>query len=467
MQFNLQIPDLNILERETIDQLRSPKWHAERRKRLTASNFGIICKAKVQKTLETKLKDVLYKKDTYYKIKAIKYGQENEERALQKYKEIHSSYVIRSTGLWVHKEFQYFGCSPDALVNENGILEIKCPYSVKDIHPGTAIKAGKLDFLSEDGMLKEWHNYNFQIQDQLAITQKKWCDLCVYSSKGIYIVRIFQKKSFIDNMFQKLQDIYFFYYLPEIVDPTDLCKRRWWPNYNLSTDKHLIFFPHNELIKDFQYYKEIKGKNYTIAKYEFIDCYIKSITFEDFDSLTANKWLNNLVIDVLLAIYNYDHQNKNQIIPCVTSTSLLNDGCNSSFQIKKDALVMPININQNHWSILFINFKKKTVTYINPFSTSKQEALVYKEKFLNMLGSYNILNNTSYDTHDWKVDMVEHLMQNDSCNCGVFIIYFFKQYSDNNSLADSEDMNNYRYHLKEMIIERSSNMQGLCLLLKR
>ena len=63
----------------------------------------------------------------------MKYGLESESAAVKQY-EIQASLPVSPTGLWVNPQFSYVTCSPDGLVGDDGLLEIK---SLKIFHDNT------------------------------------------------------------------------------------------------------------------------------------------------------------------------------------------------------------------------------------------------------------------------------------------------------------------------------------------
>ena len=52
------------------------------------------------------------------------YGQESEAKAILKF-ENETLYKVCSTGLWVNPKFPFLACSPDGLVGDNTVIEIK------------------------------------------------------------------------------------------------------------------------------------------------------------------------------------------------------------------------------------------------------------------------------------------------------------------------------------------------------
>ncbi|GBN74570.1 hypothetical protein AVEN_32019-1 [Araneus ventricosus] len=119
---------------------------------------------------------------------AMKYGLANEENALKQYEEDHCIQV-QSCGLFVHPNKPFLYSSPDGLIGDDGVLEIKCPYSGRfSTNLAEFITDGKYKFgvkISNKGeiYLPESHKFYYQIQGQLFISNRKWCDLYVWCKK--------------------------------------------------------------------------------------------------------------------------------------------------------------------------------------------------------------------------------------------------------------------------------------------
>ena len=68
--------------------------------------------------------------------------------------------------------------------------------------------------------LKRNHVYYPQIQGQMAIGERKWCDFVVYTNKGISIERIpFNSTFWESELLPKLTEFYTHCVAPEIVRP--------------------------------------------------------------------------------------------------------------------------------------------------------------------------------------------------------------------------------------------------------
>jgi hypothetical protein len=111
---------------ETIDQSASCLWIIEREKRLTASSFGRVCKLRAstdRKKVATNMVNSTFSGNIY-----TQYGLDNEPKAKPALEE-KLGLQIQQSGLFISKEHSYLAATLDGLIGDNGIVEIKCPYS--------------------------------------------------------------------------------------------------------------------------------------------------------------------------------------------------------------------------------------------------------------------------------------------------------------------------------------------------
>ena len=131
------------LERDTLGQNTNQKWYDVRKERLTCSTFGLILQ---RKTVTDKfLKDLVVPKNIAH-VPAIKYGLDNESKALERYtqymKNIGEKVTVEPSGCIINPAFPWIAGSPDAKVISSkagvGIVEVKCSYSNRQITPKDA-----------------------------------------------------------------------------------------------------------------------------------------------------------------------------------------------------------------------------------------------------------------------------------------------------------------------------------------
>lgn len=98
----------NHLARITKDQEKCQVWREERRKRLTASNFGMVCTTKGDKFGRQAVYDILYNN---VENACTRHGLSTQRRALQELRERHGVKGRRS-GVFIDKELPYLAATP-------------------------------------------------------------------------------------------------------------------------------------------------------------------------------------------------------------------------------------------------------------------------------------------------------------------------------------------------------------------
>ncbi|XP_050064899.1 uncharacterized protein LOC126553828 [Aphis gossypii] len=208
------------LERETVDQNLSNKWIERRRKMLTASNFGKIIKMRQTTSCQSFVQNHLFGGVT---TTAMEYGKSNEEIALRAIEKVLNINIIKC-GIFVDSENPYLGATPDGLIGGDGIVEVKCPSSAEYLTPEEGIKQKKITFWTlnksgEIGGINKKHNWYYQVQGQLNVCQKIFCQFAVWSPKGIKIEKIERDEGLWKScMVEKLKYFYLNCILPELAD---------------------------------------------------------------------------------------------------------------------------------------------------------------------------------------------------------------------------------------------------------
>lgn len=99
---------------------------------------------------------------------AIQWGIDNEPLARSAY-EISKGLFVEEEGWIPHPTIEWTGCSPDGLVEDDGLVEIKCPNT-----------ATHLDYLLAGEPPAEYKN---QMLWQMECTGRKWCDFVSYDPR--------------------------------------------------------------------------------------------------------------------------------------------------------------------------------------------------------------------------------------------------------------------------------------------
>jgi hypothetical protein len=170
---------------------------------------------------EVSIQQLLYSNSSI-SSKSLQYGQCNEMHAREIFEEEFSMSVV-SCGLFVHEEYSFLGASPDGLIDEDSIIEIKCPFLARDLTVEEAVKSKIIKFCYIDTenkiRLKPNDSYMYQIQGQLEITDRKYCYFFVYKRKDYHCKLILRDSDFWQSkMIEKLQKFYYSAFLPEYLD---------------------------------------------------------------------------------------------------------------------------------------------------------------------------------------------------------------------------------------------------------
>lgn len=218
---------------DTSLQASSQLWHTERVCRLTASNFGLICKRRPA-FVKSLVAQMLYQ-DPPVAVAALHLGRSHEPVVVQKYidkmRDDDTLVEVSPTGLHIHPRFGFLAASPDRLVTDSscepsdGLVEVKYLVSV-DGPPELAIgtKANFCLHKTPEGCvrLNRRHNYYYQVQGQIACSGRSWCDfVCMSKSGELFVERIYPDESFWADCVTRLTAFFRTHFAPEIVYPVD------------------------------------------------------------------------------------------------------------------------------------------------------------------------------------------------------------------------------------------------------
>ena len=220
------------IERNTREQRNSELWYSVRKYSVTSSLFGAIFSRKPDTPPHSFVFRTIQPKSL--STPAINYGINNEKRALNNcFKYQHSlgktELVVTSSGVIINPSVGFLGASPDEAVydpsnlNEPyGFLEIKCPYTCRNVTPMDAC-GNSGSYCSTSGgriLLKETHSYYAQVQGQMAIGEHPWCEFVVFRLKGNSVQHIaFNQEFWTDILSPKLSHFYDNCAAPELVSP--------------------------------------------------------------------------------------------------------------------------------------------------------------------------------------------------------------------------------------------------------
>ena len=214
--------DCKAIEVSTRLQRNCEAWGVQRQGRITASSFHDVYVLKPTTSPLSLCKRLLSSKSLSH-IPAIKWGIDNEENARQEYiahmSSCHQNFCCELSGLVVNPLYPHLGASPDGVIScsccGTGLLEIKCPYNGRNAHPDN-LRSSKMSFLNSQGLVKT-HKYYTQVQGQLLVCEKQFCDFVVWTTRGLIVERIYIDVRFTVKLSRKLTEFYVEKLLPMIL----------------------------------------------------------------------------------------------------------------------------------------------------------------------------------------------------------------------------------------------------------
>lgn len=173
---------------------RTEEWYKIRLGKFTGSNFhALLSNGKMRdKVIFEKTAEHITKYSDIELINSadIRRGIELEDEAIFLY-EVQFNTKVDSVGFIEIDEFT--GCSPDGLVGSDGMVEVKSPR--QSVYLETVLT----------GKIKP--EYDTQIQYDLFISDRKWCDFIMYHRKfGIYVKRIYRNAEKIKTIINALNN---------------------------------------------------------------------------------------------------------------------------------------------------------------------------------------------------------------------------------------------------------------------
>lgn len=99
---------------------------------------------------------------------AMQWGTDTEPQARAMYS-LQTGLDVTETGFHAHPSIAMSGASPDGLVGETGLVEIKCPNTATHI---ATLTGGGID-----------RKYLLQMQWQMACTGRDWCDFASFDPR--------------------------------------------------------------------------------------------------------------------------------------------------------------------------------------------------------------------------------------------------------------------------------------------
>lgn len=162
----------------------TPEWFAKRKGRMSASHAGAIANDGAglnTYVVEKAAERLSIGEQEHFSNEHTRRGNELEPVAKALYENL-KDVEVREIGFAEYND--YVGCSPDGMVGDDGLIEIKCPADKGYLYAllGAKIKS----------------EYVWQMQMQMLIMDRDWCDFVQFNpnftERPILIARVMADK---------------------------------------------------------------------------------------------------------------------------------------------------------------------------------------------------------------------------------------------------------------------------------
>lgn len=189
---------------------RTEGWHKQRAGRVTGSAVGAILGLAPYMTRDDVMRSMVR---AYHGAErefignvATDWGTANEAGAVMDY-ELETGNAVRDAYFVPFDD--WLGASPDGYINDDGLLEVKCPYGIRN--------------QDEPQFKSIWDqpHYYAQIQVQLHCAGREWCDFWQWTPHGTKLERVDYDAEWINNTLPTLRQSHA-EYLSELDNPEHL-----------------------------------------------------------------------------------------------------------------------------------------------------------------------------------------------------------------------------------------------------
>ena len=190
----------------------SEEWFKARKHKLTGSNIGAALGVNPWKTPDDLIRQMVREyhgaESEFTGNIATEYGRLHEPLASMDYMG-KTGNMVQECGFYVHPEHDWLGASPDGLIDEDGLIEIKCPFGQRNAKPPVFKTCA------------DQPHYFAQVQTEMACTGRKWTDFYQWTQNGDDVERVeFDPQWWTDSLPVLLE--FYHRYINELENPVHL-----------------------------------------------------------------------------------------------------------------------------------------------------------------------------------------------------------------------------------------------------
>ena len=168
---------------------------------ITASNMHSILHTNSDMRSVSHIKSMCYPESYRFSAESTKWGCQHEKLVLDAYRVMkenqHLNFHMVDCGFFTSTDYPFVGTSPEFLIScdccGEGCVEVECPYCKRN---DTVDEASNSEpkFYIQSGSLSITHPYYAQIETQMNVCNRKYCDFFLWTKKDYFCQRVMQDK---------------------------------------------------------------------------------------------------------------------------------------------------------------------------------------------------------------------------------------------------------------------------------
>jgi putative phage-type endonuclease len=178
---------------------RSPEWFKQRQGKITGSNVGAILGLHPSRKANDVMRDMVREYHGLPRLfqgnAATEWGTNMESGAIAEY-EMEQGCVVQDVGFCPHPEHDWLGASPDGLIGDDCVFEVKCPFSKRN------------DEFPEFKQLADMPYYHAQVQIEMYCTGRSRAAFYQWAPRGTKLEWLEQSQQWLDRHIPKLKEFY-------------------------------------------------------------------------------------------------------------------------------------------------------------------------------------------------------------------------------------------------------------------
>jgi len=179
---------------------RSEKWFAARKGRVTGSMVGAVLGLDPNCTRAEAMRRMVRSwqglPSEFQGNIATQWGVMHEQEAREAFEYL-SSLTVEPASFVVHPTMDWLGASPDGFISDRSLIEIKCPFGLRD-------KPAPVQFKTVEGQ----PHYYAQMQIQMFVTGREFCYFYQWTPQGSRLDVVAFSQDWIDENLPKLEAFY-------------------------------------------------------------------------------------------------------------------------------------------------------------------------------------------------------------------------------------------------------------------